>query len=374
MSGDWIAQLTALGEPSAAAIAGSVTGDAAREAVLDALCGLNVRTRTEVATRRRLLAEQSNLLAGVLALEAAAAEDTPTLLPALAGVVGPDAPRTVGRTALRTRLMRLVGLPGKTLTNLANRGEDKAVVARDYVDMVDTETRRAAEQLTAALPAVEICIGGRPVRAPLELLLTLMTAGGGTALSVRGSDKSANGKALEREMLGALLRMLGLTQVAPDTAGDNVFWLSYLDDDRECDATVLLPGGRAVMIDLGLIGDGNPEISKDKLSRFARATELGGTRRSVTTVVIVDKLSAGSSAWQAARDLGALLVQMSDSQWVTALRADLVALGLPPEPSTELAAQLGAAGDPAARRTVLDRFLPAAPQVSPTAAAADAPS
>lgn len=102
--------------------------------------------------------------------------------------------------------------------------------------------------------------------------MILMRAAGAATLKVRGSAKSRNGKSLEREVLTSLSTLTGFTVVEPNTPGTGVCWLSYQDGnvDREVDLTMVLPNGDAVKIDIGFIGRGNPEIPKDKLSRYSR--------------------------------------------------------------------------------------------------------
>jgi hypothetical protein len=56
-------------------------------------------------------------------------------------------------------------------------------------------------------------------------------------------------------------------------------------------------------------------ISKDKLSRYAREMERSGTTHASTTFIIVDRLPKTGKTEQAARQIGAEIVQMSMQYW-----------------------------------------------------------
>jgi hypothetical protein len=102
---------------------------------------------------------------------------------------------------------------------------------------------------------------------------------------------------------------------ATNTLTKNVFWLSDSSDDRESDATVLLKPGKLVRFDIGFIGPSNPEISKDKLSRYSREFELKGKSTSSKTFVVVDRLPTTSKTSSLAKRIGAEIVQMSMQYW-----------------------------------------------------------
>lgn len=76
-----------------------------------------------------------------------------------------------------------------------------------------------------------------------------------------------------------------------------------------------ISGGKLARFDTGFIGPGNSEISKDKLTRYAREAEAaGGVHRSVTFIV-VDRLPATSKTQKAAERLQAEIIQMSMQYW-----------------------------------------------------------
>lgn len=118
-------------------------------------------------------------------------------------------------------------------------------------------------------------------------------------------------------MLGSVLAILGFERVerATNTKTEKVFWLSDSSDTRECDATVLFKPGKLVRFDIGFIGPGNSEISKDKLTRYARELEIDGSAYASHTFIIVDRLPDTSKTKEVAVKIGADIVQMSMQYW-----------------------------------------------------------
>jgi hypothetical protein len=159
---------------------------------------------------------------------------------------------------------------------------------------------------------------GRRVQLNWKDIARLTTAIGAQTLAIRGSDKAIYGKLFEKLILGSFLTILGFERVNPaDNKKDaGVFWLSDSSDIRESDATLLFKRGKLARFDIGFIGPGNSEISKDKLSRYAREIELGGHRRSSVTFIVVDRLPPKSKNTQAAAQaIGAEIIQMSMAYW-----------------------------------------------------------
>jgi hypothetical protein len=150
-----------------------------------------------------------------------------------------------------------------------------------------------------------------------EDITRLTTAIGSATLTIRGSEKSAYGKLFERLVLGSVLSILGLKYIkAPsDHELSKVFWLSDNADERECDATVRLYPGKLARFDIGFIGQGNPEIMKDKLSRYARETEQYGIAHTSRTFIIVDRMPATGKTRALAERAGTEIVQMSMQFW-----------------------------------------------------------
>lgn len=150
-----------------------------------------------------------------------------------------------------------------------------------------------------------------------EDITRLTTAIGSATLTIRGSDKSIYGKLFERLILGSFLSIMGFERVNPvtNTKSEKVFWLSDSSDLRESDATLLLSPGKLARFDIGFIGPGNSEISKDKLSRYAREIERQGIVHDSVTFIVVDRLPQTGKTNQAARDIGAEIIQMSWQRW-----------------------------------------------------------
>jgi len=145
----------------------------------------------------------------------------------------------------------------------------------------------------------------------------LTTALGCAALTLRGSDKSIYGKLFERLMLGSVLTILGfqLVKAGAIKGKTKVFWLSDSTAARESDATVFIELGKLARFDIGFIGPGNSEISKDKLSRYERDLELDGATHTSKTFIVVDRLPQSGKTKKTAEKIGAEIVQMSLSYW-----------------------------------------------------------
>jgi len=77
----------------------------------------------------------------------------------------------------------------------------------------------------------------------------------------------------------------------------------------------LIVPGQIVRFDIGFIGKGNPEITKDKLSRFARTAEAGERKVASSTFVIVDRLPATLKTKDLAKEIGAEIIEMSMQYW-----------------------------------------------------------
>lgn len=146
------------------------------------------------------------------------------------------------------------------------------------------------------------------------------------------------GKLFERLVLGGVLSALGFTRVdRGDTSSSvGVFWLSDPSDTRECDATLIVKPGVIVRFDIGFIGPGNPEISKDKLSRYAREAELGSGSAKSTTFVIIDRLPRTGKTEAAAKRIGAQILQMSLQYWPKLLAMELQKRTGVPQPLAKL--------------------------------------
>ena len=142
----------------------------------------------------------------------------------------------------------------------------------------------------------------------------LLVWAGAATLTVRGSQKARIGKALEKGIARAALTIIGLSEDNGD------FTLNIMPDqevDRETDAEIRTKRG-TVRVDVGMIGEGNPEVIDDKISRVGQ-----------NGIVLFDKLSPNSNAWVNAENSRVKLIQMRNSNPVEELRAHLAPLVVP---------------------------------------------
>ncbi len=214
----------------------------------------------------------------------------------------------------------MLGLTGKSVQNVL-RSNPEILLA--YVSDFELAINEAVRKIEAEQGPIRMTLGfvenkaGSLKGLGWQDITRLTTAIGSLTLTIRGSDKSIYGKLFERLVLGSVLSIFGLRMVNPrtNTRTRNVFWLSDRTDTRESDATAVLRPGKVARFDIGFIGPGNSEISKDKLTRYAREIELSGKIHSSNTFIIVDRLPNTSKTRQAARAIGAEIIQMSMQYW-----------------------------------------------------------
>lgn len=291
--------------------------EAARQVVLGVLKGENVRTQTEPLTRRRIAQVSGALVAlftrGLLEVNGFSERLSEMAVRQIQSSRRNDA-------ASLWPAQWLIGLTGKSVQNVL-RGNSEARAA--YLADFEAALTEAAEKCRASMGQIEMTLGfvedasGQRAELDWKSITRLMTAVGSATLTIRGSDKSIYGKLFERLVLGSVLSILGFTRVNRPTPSQqhNVFWLSDSSDLRECDATVLLEPGRLARFDIGFIGPGNSEISKDKLTRYANEVTRGGSVSSSLTFIIVDRLPRTGKTEAAAANIGAEIIQMSMQYW-----------------------------------------------------------
>jgi hypothetical protein len=297
--------------------------DLVRQATLRILLGDNVRSQTEPLTRQRI-AEVGGALLAMFAKARSADAQFYDRLSALA------------TEQLRSRhppawpAQWALGLTTKGVQN-SLRGDGNAL--ETYVSTFEEAISQAAQNLHSRLGPLELRIAlGTPQPEGSATLgwqqaLRLTTALGCAELAIRGSDKSRYGKLFERLVLGSVLSILGFTlsELHGRETCAREFWLSDASDERECDATAIIEPGQVARFDIGFIGIGNPEIVRDKLSRFAREIERGGLTSASSTFVIVDRYPTGTRAnsRQLAEKSGTAILQMSMSLWPRDLAREL---------------------------------------------------
>jgi hypothetical protein len=321
--------------------------EATRQVVLAVLKGENIRQQTEPLTRRRV-ALGTGAMVALFAKGWQEIDDFSHKLSELA--LEPISSKGSANREVQLPAQWLIGLTGKGVQNVL-RSDPKA--RQEYIRSFEAAVADAAQRCEADYGRIEMTLGfvedGNDTRKTLnwEDVTRLTTAIGSATLTIRGSEKSAYGKLFERLVLGSVLSILDFKHVKspsdPELSG--VFWLSDSHDERECDATVRLQPGKLVRFDIGFIGQGNPEIMKDKLSRYARETELYGIAHSSRTFIIVDRMPDTGKTRVLAEKAGSEVVQMSMQFWPKELAQRIKSrLGLETEilhiPDSELSAFL----------------------------------
>ena len=172
-----------------------------------------------------------------------------------------------------------------------------------------------------------ICLNGANIELNWNVFSLLCIALGSQTLSIRGSAKSMNGKLFEKLILGSLLTIMGFTYCTMPPVHmektDRLFWLSNMDEnERETDATMVY-NGKAVSIDIGFIGKGNPEISLDKVTRFNRYKQIAGMGHEMKTIIIVDTVAANSDLFNKAERVDGIVLQMSQKDWIISFSKEI---------------------------------------------------
>ncbi len=287
--------------------------DAVRTVVFDVLSGRNLRDSTEMLTRRRLAALNAATVS--MFLKGTAIQlDFVERLPAIAARILKD-----GRLSKSERWVAqwALGLTDKASQNVLR---DDASLLAEYRDRYVSTCEEIIRESIAEFGNL-----GGEIRLGDELMTTLswkfivylLGTVGAQTLTIRGSEKSAYGKPFERLVLGSLLHILNFRFVGPDGPKqfEREFWLSSRGEKRESDTTALWRAGQGIRFDIGFIGRGNPEISLDKVTRFAREMELGRSKWYMATIIIVDRIGQGSGIKDMAQEIGGDIVQMSMTYW-----------------------------------------------------------
>ena len=291
--------------------------EAAKQVVLSVMHGENIRTQTEPLSRRRI-AQVSGAIVALFANGLLQQEDFTEKLSDLALQQINESRKNDNASIWPAQW--LLGLTGKSVQNVLRSNP----AAREaYIADFEAAVKEAAEKCRAEMGDLQMTLGyvqdqeGKKAALNWQDITRLTTAIGSATLTIRGSDKSIYGKLFERLILGSFLSILGFERVNPltNTKTEKVFWLSDSSDLRESDATLLLSPGKLARFDIGFIGPGNSEISKDKLSRYAREIERDGTKHDSSTFIIVDRLPKTGKTEQAAREIEAEIVQMGLQFW-----------------------------------------------------------
>ncbi|NUM48928.1 MAG: CfrBI family restriction endonuclease, partial [Anaerolineales bacterium] len=293
--------------------------ETARNVILAVLRGENIRTQTEPLTRRRVAIATGamiSLFAKGWAEVDGFTEKLSTLALEQMLFTSPSKKDTFWPAQW------LVGLTSKSIQNVLRSNPE---LRQSYIQDFENAVEEAAQRCHADFGEISANIGYvaddelKQNLHPLTWkdLTRLSTAIGAATLTIRGSEKSTYGKLFERLILGSVLTILGFEHVenAQSNKLEKVFWLSDSSDVRECDATIRLRPGKLARFDIGFIGKGNPEIMKDKLTRYANEVEREGMLNFSQTFIVVDKMPETTKTADAALKSGSEIIQMSMQFW-----------------------------------------------------------
>ncbi len=301
--------------------------ETARRVILGVLCGENIRTQTEPLTRRRI-AIATGAMVYLFAKGWAEINDFTQNLSSLALEQMDNTSQSRKDTFWPAQW--LLGLTTKSIQNvLRSSPELRESYIRDFEAAVEEAAIRCQQDFGDIVMSLGYMADGelQGTLAPLTWkdITRLTTAIGAATLTIRGSEKSTYGKLFERLILGSVLTILGFQHVenAQSRKLEKVFWLSDSSDVRECDATIRLRPGKLARFDIGFIGRGNPEIMKDKLTRYGSEIERNGRASFSQTFIIVDRMPKTTKTIEAAERSGSEIVQMSMQFWALDLAKKL---------------------------------------------------
>ena len=303
--------------------------ESARQVILGVLRGENIRTQTEPLTRRRVAIATG----AMVYLFAKGWSEIDGFTESLSDQALSQMDNTSqSNKATFWPAMWLIGLTGKSIQNVLR---SNSVTRRNYIQDFENAVEEASQRCEEDFGPVSMNLGyivdgelKQNIR-PLEWkdITRLSTAIGAATLTIRGSEKSTYGKLFERLVMGSVLTILGFQHVknSQSTNLEKVFWLSDSSDVRECDATIRLRPGKLARFDIGFIGRGNPEIMKDKLTRYASEIEQNGIANFSQTFIIVDRMPETTRTENAALRSGTEIIQMSMQFWAIELAKKLKA-------------------------------------------------
>ncbi len=281
-----------------------------KKIIKDIFIGKNIRDYTEFQTQSRLIYSYSALLELYVRLLG----DKTDSVEQYADYIMNDYVEAENDEKRKLDLW-LLGLTGKGLDNITR---DNILDYRiSFADSMNDIVASLEDYYGPVTGFVEL--SGRRIDLSWNTFSLLMMAAGAQTLTIRGSEKSTNGKMFEKLILGSLLTIMGFEYLKKPPArldkNKKLFWLSHMDaNEREIDATFAYHG-KAVNVDIGFIGKGNPEITLDKVTRFGAYKEIGGVPHDMTTMIIVDTVADNSDLFQKAKRVNGYVFQMKDSDW-----------------------------------------------------------
>ena len=306
-----------------------------KDAVLGVLRGENIRSQTEYLTRIRI----TQISAALITLYTRGHLTIPDFSDKIIGMAFLQLINSKkNANTLIWPAQWFIGLTGKSVQNVL-KSDHKALLdyIKNFTESMKTAINKSAEDfgnIKVTMGFLEEFESGKTVELGWKELLQLSTAIGAQTLTIRGSDKSMYGKLFEKLILGTSLTILGFKRIDPpkDAAvlkNSGLFWLSDSSNERESDATVLYEPYKLARFDIGFIGPGNSEISKDKLSRFSSEQKYLNEQTYTKTFIIVDRLPTTGKTQRAAKLINADIIQMSMKYWPRELAAKMgAAIGL----------------------------------------------
>lgn len=283
-----------------------------RSLVYNVLCGGNVRDITEFMTRNRLMVSNAAIFKLLCEISQNNFDNTDYV-----EFLGRSL-QLSGNDDQRLLPLWLLGLTKKGLDNIV-RGRENL---NDYISKLNNTFDEVVPLLSSNFGEIEgtITVGGQQIKVDWNFFNNLFTAIGAQTLTVRGSSKSMSGKLFEKLILGAALTILGFEYCSkvPESVDPSkkLFWLSSSkEEEREIDATVVY-NKKALRIDIGFIGKGNPEIATDKMTRFRSESEIGRVDHSAKTMVIVDTIGNNSHMGSIAESIEGYAIEMKNELWI----------------------------------------------------------
>jgi len=301
--------------------------ETAKKVILAVLKGENIRSHTEPLTLRRV-AIATGAIIYLFVQYWSELENSSENIPRLAFEQMSHTPQSKKDTFWPAQW--LVGLTGKSIQNVLRSDlKMRESYIQEFVNSIEESAIKCKEDFGEVSVSLGYILDNDKQEYKRVLdwkdLIYLSTAIGSTTLTIRGSEKSTYGKLFERLVLGAALSILGFQYVENSKSKtlEKVFWLSDSSSIRECDATIRLRPGKLAKFDIGFIGKGNPEIMKDKLTRFNNEVEQDGIANFSQTFIIVDKMPATTKTLEAAKKSGSEIIQMSMQIWLLELAEKL---------------------------------------------------
>lgn len=293
----------------------AVSQDELKNMVCSVLCGGNIRDVTEFITRNRILYSNAALLS-LIFNESLHFNDINSFLSNMSNMYCNSSNKTE-----RALPLWFLGLTDKGFTNIVGKKDNLS----NYTTKLENTLLESSSNFESVFGTLsgEIFLGDKKIPISWDLLNILFTGLGCQTLTLRGSSKSMNGKLFEKLVLGSALSMLGFEycQEVPDKIDPSkkLFWLSSMDDnEREIDATIVFDS-KAISIDIGFIGSGNPEISLDKVTRFRNYKEVGSLKHVLSTIIIIDSIGKNSDLINKASEVNGVVLEMSNDLWMNQL-------------------------------------------------------